>query len=194
LLKKILVILLALIAGFAVFVAIQPGEYAVARTVTIPGSPATVFGVVNNFREFNKWSPWAKIDPNMTTTYSGADTGVGSVYEWQGNADVGKGKMTITESKPYEQIAIRLEFFEPFASVADTAFLFRPSGENTEVTWQMNGKNGFAEKAITLFMDMEGMIGKDFEKGLSQLSDVVKAMPTEEPEPAPAPAAETPKG
>ena len=98
-LKKILVILLALIAGFAVFVAIQPGEYAVARTVTIPGSPATVFGVVNNFREFNKWSPWAKIDPNMTTTYSGANTGVGSVYEWQGNADVGKGKMTITENE-----------------------------------------------------------------------------------------------
>lgn len=193
-LKKILVILLALIAGFAVFVAIQPGEYAVARTVTIPGSPATVFGVVNNFQEFNKWSPWAKIDPNMTTSYTGADTGVGSVYQWQGNAEVGKGKMTITESKPYERIAIRLEFFEPFASVADTAFLFRPSGENTEVTWQMNGKNGFAEKAITLFMDMEGMIGKDFEKGLSQLSDVVKAMPTEEPEPAPAPAAETPKG
>ncbi|MDZ7639187.1 MAG: SRPBCC family protein [Bryobacterales bacterium] len=179
---KILVVILALLAAFAVFVAIQPAEYAVSRTATIPGSPATVFGMVNDFHEWEKWSPWGKLDPQMTTKYSGPASGAGAVYEWKGNADVGEGKMTITESNANEHIGIRLEFVAPFASVAQTDFHFKPAGEATEVTWSMSGKNGFVEKAFSLFMNMDAMIGADFEKGLNQLAAAVKALPAKEME------------
>lgn len=185
-LKTILLVLVLLIAGFAAYVAMQPGEYAVTRSAVIPGSPATVFGVVNDFHQWDKWSPWAKLDPNMKTTYSGPDMGEGAMYAWEGNDDVGKGKMTITESEPYSHIGIRLEFIEPFASTSQTDFHFKPAANGTEVVWSMSGTNGFMEKAFTMFMDMDAMIGADFEKGLNQMSETVKAMPSEVPEPEPA--------
>ena len=191
-LMKILAVLLALLAAFAVFVAIQPAVYTVSRTATIPGSPATVFGMVNDFHEWENWSPWGKLDPKMTTKYSGPASGVGADYEWKGNADVGEGKMTITESEANKHIGIRLEFVAPFASVAQTDFHFKPSGEATEVIWNMSGKNGFMEKAFSLFMNMDAMIGADFEKGLNQLAASVKATPAKGVQPAAPPAVVAP--
>jgi hypothetical protein len=191
-LKKILVTILALIAVGAVFISLRPAEYTVSRSAKIPREPALVFGLVNNFHEWDKWSPWAKLDPQMQTTYAGPESGVNAEYAWKGNSDVGSGKMTITESAPYEKVGIRLEFFEPFASVAQTDFHFKPVSDGTEVTWTMTGNNGFVAKAFTLFMDMDAMIGADFEKGLNQLTAAAAALPAEEPKPTSETATTTP--
>ncbi|MCU0226122.1 MAG: SRPBCC family protein [Bryobacterales bacterium] len=184
-LKKILLAVGSLLVVLVVVVALRPSSYAVTRTTTVAARPEVVFSLVNDFHHWDKWSPWAKLDPNMMVTYSGAESGKGAVYEWAGNADVGKGRMTIRESHPSEQIAIYLEFHEPFASVSDTEFRFQSAPGGTAVTWAMTGNLGFMEKAVGLFMDMEAMIGSDFEKGLAQLSDAAKAA-------APPPAAEHP--
>lgn len=187
-LKKILLVVLALVVVFVVAVSLRPSSYAVQRTAIVPAPPAAVFAAVNDFRHWEQWSPWAKLDPDMKVSYTGANAGKGAVYEWEGNSEVGKGRMTIRESHPDEHIAIYLEFLEPFASVSDTDFRFKPAPSGTEVTWAMKGDMGFMEKAFGLFMDMESMIGQDFEKGLAQMSDAVKAMPP----PAPAEASVTP--
>lgn len=191
-LMKILLIIVLLVTVAAVFISLRPAEYTVSRSETVPRPPEAVFAMVNNFHEWEKWSPWAKLDPQMTTTYSGPESGVGASYAWQGNSDVGSGKMTITESNPYEKVGIRLEFIDPFASVAQTDFRFEPVPNGTKVTWMMEGHNGFIEKAFTLFMDMDALIGADFEKGLNQMSAAAAALPVEEAKPIPEAATTTP--
>ncbi|MCW5962622.1 MAG: SRPBCC family protein [Bryobacterales bacterium] len=185
-LKKILLVILAIVVMFVVVVSLRPSSYAVQRTAVVPAPPETVFALVNDFRHWEKWSPWAKLDPNMKESHSGVDSGKGAVYDWEGNSDVGKGRMTIQESHPNEHISIYLEFLEPFASVSDTDFRFKPAAGGTEVTWAMKGEMGFMEKAFGLFMDMDAMIGKDFEKGLAQMTDAVKTMPAPAPVDVPA--------
>ncbi len=189
-LKKILFAILLVVLAFLVVVSLRPSSYAVQRTATVPAPPEVAFATVNNFRHWKAWSPWAKLDPNMTERYSGPEVGEGAVYEWEGNDDVGKGRMTIRESTPHEHIGIFLEFLEPFASVSDTDFRFKPVPGGTEVTWAMQGELGFLEKGVGMFMDMEGMIGNDFEKGLAQMAEAVKTIPA--PTPADAPTSATP--
>src|SRR5205823_3997824 len=120
-------------------------------------------------------SPWAKRDPAMRQTYEGATSGAGAVYSWAGNRNVGEGRMTLTESRPNESIRIRLEFLKPFASTADTEFTFKPEASGTLVTWCMTGKKNFASKAFCLFMNMDKMVGGDFEKGLAELKAAAEA-------------------
>lgn len=182
-LKKILLVLAVLVLGFVVLVSTRPSTYAVTRTVVVPASPEATFSLVNDFHHWDKWSPWAKLDPNMKVSYAGAAAGQGAVYAWEGNADVGKGQMQILESHPPQHIAIQLEFVEPFASKADTQFRFQPSAGGTQVTWSMKGDLGFMEKAVGLFMDMDAMIGNDFDKGLAQLAEAAKAIPAAAPNP-----------
>ncbi len=184
-LKKILLALLAIVIALVVVIAMRPSEYGVSRSAMIPATPEVAFALVNDFRNWDKWSPWAKLDPNMKVSHSGPETGEGSVYEWEGNSDVGKGKMTIRQSHPHQHVAIELEFMEPFASLSDTDFRFQSASGGTQVTWEMKGSLGFMEKAFGLFMDMEGMIGKDFEKGLGQMAEAAKAMPTPQTETTP---------
>ena len=174
-LKKILLVLAALVAVFLVVVAFQPSEYRVTRSAAISAPPAVVYSQVNDFRKWDAWSPWAKIDPNMQVTHSGAAAGTGASYHWTGNSDVGEGRMTITDSRPAEQVNIKLEFIKPFASTADTAFTFKPAGAGTEVTWSMAGQNNFIGKAMCMFMNMDKMVGGDFEKGLAAMKSVAES-------------------
>jgi uncharacterized protein YndB with AHSA1/START domain len=169
-LKKILVVLLVVAAGLAVVIAMQPATFLVTRTTSIAAPPETVFALVNDFHRWDAWSPWAKLDPAMRTTFSGPVAGAGAVYSWIGNSDVGEGRMTVLESRPAELVRINLEFLKPFASTSITEFTFTGTGTSTGVTWTMKGDNNFLSKAMSLFMGgMDKMIGPDFDKGLAQL-------------------------
>jgi len=176
-LKKILLVLAALIVVFLVVVALQPAEYKVVRSATLPAAPTDAFALVNDFHKWEGWSPWAKLDPSQKTTYTGSAAGTGAVCSWVGNDKVGEGRMTILESRPAELVRIKLEFIKPFASVSDTSFTFKPEGQGTAVTWTMAGRNGFIEKAFCLFMNMDKMVGGDFERGLANLKSVAKPKP-----------------
>lgn len=178
--KKILIALAVLVVAFLVLVAMQPSNFRITRNATMLAPVATVFGQVNNFHNWEAWSPWAKLDPAMKKTYEGPDVGTGSIYSWDGNSEVGAGRMTLLESRTNELVRIKLEFLRPFASVNSTDFSFQPQGEKgdqTMVTWTMDGKNNFVSKAFCLFINMDKMVGGDFEKGLAQMKALVEAEP-----------------
>jgi uncharacterized protein YndB with AHSA1/START domain len=168
-LKKILIAVVAILACFAVVAAMQPPSFTVTRSATIAAPPAETFALVNDFHQWEAWSPWAKLDPAMKTTYSGSPAGTGAVYTWAGNSDVGEGRMEIIESQPTGRIGIKLDFLKPFASTSTTVFTFKPEGNGTAVNWTMSGENNFISKAFSLFASMDKMIGPDFERGLAQL-------------------------
>ncbi len=169
-LKKILIGIAIVIVLLVGAIIAQPDTYKVTRSATMAAQPEAVFAQVNDFRKWAAWSPWAKLDPRMKETFTGPEAGQGSVYDWAGDKNVGKGRMTILESKAAELVRIKLEFIEPFADVADTRFRFSPDGVGTRVEWEMAGNNNFLSKAMCLFMGgMDKMIGPDFEKGLAQL-------------------------
>ena len=145
------------------------------ESTRIAAPPDVVFGLVNDFHAWDKWSPWAKLDPNMKTTYGGPPSGLGATYAWTGDSKVGEGNMRITESKPPEKVGIRLEFLKPMAGLCQTDFTFKPEAGGTAVSWVMSGTNDFVGKAFSLFMDMDAMIGKDFEKGLGAMRTEAEA-------------------
>jgi hypothetical protein len=176
-LKKILIVLGLLIAALVLIVALQPADFRIVRTATIPGPPAKVFPQVNDFHNWEKWSPWAKLDPEIKETYEGAPGGNGAIYSWSGNNQVGVGRMTITESRTNELVRIKLDFIKPFASTASTEFTFKPVSNQTEVTWSMSGKNNFLAKGFGLLMNMDKMVGGQFDKGLAQMKSVVETAP-----------------
>jgi hypothetical protein len=168
-LKKVLIGLVAVVAIFLVVVAMQPSEYSVTRSASVAAPAATVFPFVNDLHQWGNWSPWEKIDPAMKRSFEGPGAGVNAVYAWAGNNEVGEGRMTVTESKPNELVRLKLEFFKPMAGTSDVTFSFKPEGAQTAVTWTMAGPKNFVSKAMCLFMNMDKMIGGQFEKGLADL-------------------------
>src|SRR3989454_5730302 len=174
---KILIALVVIVVVFVVIVALQPSEFRVARTATISAPPPAVFAQVNDFHKWAAWNPWGKIDPAMKQAYEGAPAGTGAIYTWTGNNEVGEGRMTITESRPSDLVRIKLEFLKPFATTSTAEFSFKPEGDHTIVTWSMAGKANFMAKVVHLFMDVDRMIGGNFEKGLAQMKSVVEAAP-----------------
>ena len=174
-LKKIFLALVALIVIFCVVVAMQPAAYRIVRSTKIAAPPATVFPLVNDFHQWDGWSPWAKLDPGMKTTFEGPTAAPGSIYKWSGNKEVGEGQMTLLESKPNELVRIKLDFIKPFADTCATDFTFKPEGDQTNVTWSMSGDRNFLAKAICLCMNMDKLVGGDFEKGLAKLKSEAEA-------------------
>ena len=174
---KILMTIGVVVAGLVVVVALRPSEYRVARRTTIAAPAAAVFAQVNDFHNWGAWNPWAKIDPAMKQSYEGAPAGIGAVYTWAGNKEVGEGRMTLVESRPNELIRIKLEFLKPFAATSLAEFTFQPEADRTAVTWSMTGDVNFVAKVVHLFMDMDKMIGGNFEKGLADMKSVVEASP-----------------
>jgi uncharacterized protein YndB with AHSA1/START domain len=172
--KKILIVIALVIAVLAIIIALQPAEFRVERSATISAPPPAVFAQVNDFHKWEAWNPWGKIDPTMKQTYEGAPTGTGAIYTWAGNKEVGEGRMTITESRPNDLIRVKLEFYKPFTATNTAEFTFKPEGNQTLVTWSMFGDKNFMAKAIHLFMNMDKMIGGQFEKGLADMRSVVE--------------------
>ncbi|MHA3772414.1 SRPBCC family protein [Verrucomicrobiota bacterium sgz303538] len=172
---KILLSLAAILVVFSIIVALQPSDFRVTRSATIAAPPEVVFAQVNTLRNWEAWSPWAKVDPAMKQTYDGPPAGVGASYTWSGNNDVGEGRNTITESRPNELVGFKLDFERPFKGTNDVEFTFKPEGNQTVVTWAMTGERNFFFKAIGLFMNCDKICGDQFEKGLSQLKSVSEA-------------------
>jgi uncharacterized protein YndB with AHSA1/START domain len=175
---KILAAFALIIVIFAVVVGLRPAEFRVVRSVAISAPPSAVFAQVNDLHKWEAWSPWAKLDPAMKQTYDGPPAGTGASQTWTGNHKVGEGTMTITESHPSDLIRFRLEFRKPFTAINTSEFTFQPEGNQTLVTWSMAGKNNFMSKAFGLFMNMDKMVGGDFEKGLASMKTIVENTPT----------------
>jgi uncharacterized protein YndB with AHSA1/START domain len=173
--QVILVGVVVLLVVLVIVVAVQPAAFRVVRSARIEAPPADVFARVNDFHEWDAWSPWAKLDPASKSTFEGPAAGTGAVFGWSGNTKVGAGRMTVTESRPAELIRIRLEFMRPFKCTNVAEFAFRPEGGGTVVTWSMSGEKIFFSKAFGLVMDMDKMVGGDFEKGLGQMKMLAEA-------------------
>jgi uncharacterized protein YndB with AHSA1/START domain len=170
--KKILLLLAALIVVFLVAAAFQPEDYRVVRSRTIAAPAAIVFAPVNDFHRWTEWSPWEKLDPALQRSYEGPASGVGAVYAWKGNSQVGEGRATITESRPNELIRMRLDFLKPFESSCTAEYLFHEEGKQTTVSWSMAGKKNYVSKAMCMIMSMDKMVGGQFEEGLANLAKV----------------------
>lgn len=167
--KKIalgVVALLVIVLGLA---AMQPDTFRVQRVATIQAPPEKIMPLISDFRNWPQWSPWEKLDPAMNRQYSGAPQGVGAVYAWNGNKEVGAGRMEITGLTPPNKVAINLVFLEPFESHCVTDFTLDPKDNGTTVTWTMSGPSNFMTKLMGLFSSMDSMIGKDFEAGLASM-------------------------
>lgn len=173
--KKILIGVAAIVVAFVVIVALQPSDFRIVRAALISAPAPAVFAQVNDFHNWEAWSPWAKLDPAAKATFEGPAAGIGAIFRWAGNAEVGEGSMTITESRPSDLIRIKLEFLKPFAATNHTEFTFNPVGNQTAVTWRMEGQNNFIARAVCLFMNMDKMVGGQFEKGLASMKSVVEA-------------------
>ncbi len=175
--RIIIVILIAAFAVLGVIVALQPDTFRVARSMTMSAAPPVVFAQVDDLRNWEAWNPWQKKDPAMKLAYSGPQTGPGASYSWAGNKDVGEGSLTIKESRPNDLVRMELQFTKPFRATNIATFTFAPAGNQTNVTWIMEGRNNFFSKAFQLVMNMDKMIGDDFEKGLANMKAVVEAAP-----------------
>lgn len=171
-LKKIAIVIVVCILAVLGYATTQPDSFSIERKISINAAPEKVFANVNDFHAWEAWSPWAKLDPAMKTTYGGASSGVGSTYAWVGNSDVGEGKMEITGSTPSSAVNIKLDFLKPFESHNTTVFTLTPNGGGTDVTWTMSGPSPYMSKLMTTFVSMDKMVGGDFEKGLAQLKAV----------------------
>lgn len=177
--RTIVSILGLAIVAFCVFIAAKPSEYRIERSKTIQASPEAIFKMVNDHREFNKWSPWAKLDPNARAEFSDPSDGAGATFTWAGNKDVGKGKMTIIESAPYKQVRMKLDFEEPMVDTATVDFLISPEDNGAKVTWAIFGNDSFVAKIFLTFMDREKMVGDMYEKGLNNLKTMLEESSSE---------------
>ncbi len=171
----ILIGVVAIIVILLIVIAMQPADFRYARSATINAPAAIIFPHVNDFKKMDVWSPWLKFDPNVKITHEGPPTGIGAIESWDGNKNVGAGKMTITENRPNELIRLKLEFFRPFAATNTAEFTFQPQAGATNVTWAMMGKRNFTTKAMGLVMNFDKMIGGNFEKGLADLKRIAES-------------------
>jgi uncharacterized protein YndB with AHSA1/START domain len=164
-----------LVVGILVVVALQPDSFRVERSTVVNAPSEKVFSLIDDFRAWGSWSPWEKLDPGLRRTHSGAPSGKGAVYAWEGNPKVGSGRMEILESSPPARLLIKLDFLKPFEAHNEAEFAFIAEGASTRVTWTMTGPQAFPMKLMGLFMIMDRMVGNDFEKGLASIKQIAEA-------------------
>jgi uncharacterized protein YndB with AHSA1/START domain len=165
----IAVVLAVAIAVILILAATKPDRFSVQRAATVKAPPETIFAVISDFHRWGSWSPWEDKDPAMKRTFSGAASGRGAVYAWHGNKDVGSGRMEIIEASQPSKIVIKLDFLTPFEAHNTAEFTMLPQGDVTNVNWVMHGPAVFMSKVMQVFMNMDSMVGKDFEIGLANL-------------------------
>lgn len=168
----IILVVLVLIGIVLAVAASRPNEFAVQRTTRIAAPPERIFPHIADFRRWEAWSPWEKVDPAMRKTYSGAAAGTGAVYEWEGNSKVGQGRMEFTELTPPSSATVKLDFLKPFEAHNTARFTLVPAAGGTDVTWSMFGPSPFVTKVMGVFVSMDNLVGKDFERGLASLKTV----------------------
>lgn len=170
-LLNVLVIVAAVIAAFLTFAATRPGSFRVERQATINAPADRIFARLQDFHEWAAWSPWEKIDPAMQRSFSGPASGVGAAYAWDG-PKVGAGRMEILESTPPRGLVIKLDFTRPFEAHNTIRLSLADAGPATTITWTMDGKNTFMGKVMSVVINMDKMVGKDFETGLANLKSI----------------------
>jgi uncharacterized protein YndB with AHSA1/START domain len=173
-LKKIAIGITAIIVIILGLALAQPNNFTVTRSTTIKAAPEKIYPLINDFHNWSTWSPWEHLDPNMVRTFSGPATGVGAVYGWEGNDQVGAGRMEITGAAAPSKIDIKLDFLKPFESHNTTVFTLEPKGDSTTVVWTMSGPSAFITKLMGVFVSMDKMVGPDFEKGLASMKAVAE--------------------
>ena len=172
--KKIAIVVVVLIAALLVFAATKPDTFRVQRAASIKAPPEKVFALLNDFQRWEAWSPWEKKDPAMKRTFSVVTSGKGAQYAWEGNREVGQGRMEIAESVPPSKVAIKLDFAKPFEAHNTVEFALEPKGDATNVTWTMHGDTPYLAKIVHVFLDMDKLVGKDFEAGLANLKTLAE--------------------
>ena len=165
----IAVILAIAIAAVLILAATKPNTLRVQRSVSIKAPPERIFPLIADFHQWLTWSPYEQKDPAMKRTYSGAERGKGAVYAWDGDKNVGSGRMEILAASAPQKIVIKLDSFKPFEGHNTAEFTMLPQGDGTHVTWLMHGPARFMTRLIQVFMNLDNMIGKDFEAGLANL-------------------------
>jgi hypothetical protein len=170
-LGKIAIGAAAAMGAAAAYVASRPADYRIARSRTVAAPPEVVHAHVADFRRWTEWSPWERKDPALRREYSGAPSGPGAVYSWAGNREVGEGRMTIVDSRPGRSVIVRLEFVKPLAATSTSQLDLAPAGSGTSITWSLSGRRGFIEKAFAAVMDVDAMVGAEFDKGLAALDE-----------------------
>lgn len=168
----ILVVLVVVVAAILIFAATKPDSFRVARTATIKAPPEKIFPHIDDYRAWQAWSPWEKKDPVMKRTYSGAARGEGAVYEWAGNREIGQGRMEIAQVTAPSHMVIDMHFIKPFDSRSTAEFALQPNGDGTDVTWVIHGPSPYMSKVMSIFFDVDKMIGKEFETGLANLKTI----------------------
>jgi Polyketide cyclase / dehydrase and lipid transport len=170
-----LAIAIAIVLGLA---SRKPDTFTVRRSALVQAPAERIFPLVNNFHQWAAWSPWENRDPAMKRTYTGAESGEGAVYAWDGNKDVGSGRMEILDASSPSKITIKLDFFKPFEGHNTAEFTMLPqsgaAGPTTSVNWVMHGPAPFMHRVMQVFMDFDKMIGKDFEAGLANLKKLTE--------------------
>jgi uncharacterized protein YndB with AHSA1/START domain len=165
----IALVLVVVVAGLLIFAATKPDSFRIERTASIKAPPDKIFALINDFHQWGKWSPYEKIDPALKRTFGGAEAGKGATYEWSGNKNIGSGRMEILDAQAPSRILIKLDFMTPFEAHNTAEFTLVPTGETTSVTWAMYGPQPFLGKVMTIFFNMEKMVGGQFEEGLANL-------------------------
>jgi uncharacterized protein YndB with AHSA1/START domain len=173
-LPRILLFVVVAIAAILVYAALKPDAFQVRRSITIQAPPEKVFALINDLHNWKSWAPQDKEDPTMSRTFSGAASGVGAVSQWHGTGSTGKGTMTITASVPPQMVTVAVDWEKPFAARNINAFSLEDSAGSTKVTWAMHGPNLYIMKLMSVFVNMDGMMGKHFEAGLNNLKQTAE--------------------
>ena len=172
--KSIAIVLALLIATILIYAATKPDSFRLERSTHIKAPPEKIFVLIDDFKQWEAWSPWEKIDPALKRTYSGAASGVGAIYEWNGNKDIGQGRMEIIESTPPAMVSLKLDFVTPFEAHNFVEFSLSAEGDSTTVTQAMYGPSPYISKLMTIFFSMEKMVGDKYEEGLVNLKTLAE--------------------
>ncbi|HEY0567807.1 MAG TPA: SRPBCC family protein [Xanthobacteraceae bacterium] len=162
-------VLFVAVAAVLTYAASRPDDFRVERSASINATPEKIFPLINDLQAWRGWSPYERLDPAMKRTHSGAASGKGAVYAWDGNQNAGAGRMEIVESSPPSKLVIKLDFSRPFEGHNTSEFTLEPRGNATGITWAMYGRKPFAAKLMGIFVNTDNMIGRDFETGLANL-------------------------
>jgi hypothetical protein len=172
----IAILLVVAIGATLIYASTAPDAFMISRSALIGAPAERIFPLINDLRAQSQWSPFEK-DPNMKRVHSGAPAGKGAIYEWDGNREVGAGRIAITDSAPPSRVSLKLDMSRPFAAHNTVDFVLEPSGADTKVTWAMQGQQPFMAKVMSLFINCDKMVGGQFEQGLGKLKALVEGGP-----------------
>ncbi|MCH8618339.1 SRPBCC family protein [Undibacterium sp. TS12] len=167
-------IIVFLVLAFLLFIASRPGEFRIERSLSMRATPLQIFSLLNDFHEWEAWSPWEKADPAVQRTYSGMAQGKGAIYAWKGNRDLGEGRMEILETRPCDYLRLQINFIKPFAAQNTIEFRLEEKGDTTVLSHAMFGPCNFMSKLMGVFFSMDNMVGTKFEEGLQSIKEIAE--------------------